>query len=104
MSITTHLPTGHPEVINFRKAFFDKYSREPDALAGLAYDATNLIIESIFTAGTTDPNFVADKIANISFSGVTGVVTFGAYHNPIKSTIVMGVDVNGDNFIARIDS
>lgn len=86
-----------PEVQNFRKAYGEKYKDEngnpkvPDALAALAYDATNLLLEAINQAGTTDTAKVKDTLEKIKFSGVSGQITFDANHNPIKSAVILAV-------------
>ncbi|WP_299024415.1 ABC transporter substrate-binding protein [uncultured Thermanaerothrix sp.] len=86
-----------PEVQNFRKAYGEKYKDEngnpkvPDALAALAYDATNLLFEAITQAGTTDTAKVKDALEKIKFSGVSGQITFDANHNPIKSAVILAV-------------
>jgi len=86
-----------PEVQNFRKAYGEKYKDEngnpkvPDALAALAYDATNLLLEGIKEAGTTDTAKVKDALEKIKFNGVSGVITFDPNHNPIKSAVILAV-------------
>jgi branched-chain amino acid transport system substrate-binding protein len=86
-----------PEVQNFRKAYGEKYKDEngnpkvPDALAALAYDATNLLLEAIKQAGTTDTAKVKDALEKIKFNGVSGQITFDANHNPIKSAVILAV-------------
>ena len=86
-----------PEVQNFVKAYGAKYkddngnAKVPDALATLAYDATNLMLNSIKAAGADDPTKVKDALAKISFDGVSGKVTFDGSHNPIKSATILEV-------------
>lgn len=86
-----------PEVQNFRKAYGEKYKDEngnpkvPDALAALAYDAANLLLEAINQAGTTDTAKVKDALEKIKFNGVSGQITFDANHNPIKSAVILAV-------------
>jgi len=86
-----------PEVQNFVKAYGAKYkddagnAKVPDALATLAYDATNLMLNAIKAAGADDPTKVKDALAKISFDGVSGKVTFDGSHNPIKSATILEV-------------
>ena len=63
----------------------------PDALATLAYDATNLMLQAISQTGADDPVKVKDTLAGIKFEAVSGTITFDAQHNPIKSAVVIGV-------------
>ena len=84
-------------VVNFVKAYGAKYkddknnAKVPDALAALAYDATNLIIAGITAAGADDTTKVKASLEAIKFAGVTGNVTFDANHNPVKSAVVLQV-------------
>ena len=77
-----------PEVQNFVKNFGAKYKDDkgqpkvPDALAALAYDATNLLLQGIQQAGADDSTKVKDSLAKMTFNGVSGKITFDASHNP----------------------
>jgi branched-chain amino acid transport system substrate-binding protein len=74
----------------------------PDALATLAYDATNLLLAAIEKAGTDDPAKVAEALAGLSWDGVSGKITFDAQHNPIKSAAVIGVSNGVKSFVESI--
>jgi len=93
-----------PEVQNFLKAYGAKYKDDkgnpkvPDALATLAYDATNLMLSGIQTAGADDTTKVKDALTKISFDGVSGKITFDANHNPIKSATILAVTPDGVKF------
>jgi branched-chain amino acid transport system substrate-binding protein len=87
-----------PEVQNFRKAFEAKYNKTPDALGALAYDATNLMLEAIKTAGSDDTDKVKAALEGITFKGVSGTITFDASHNPIKSATILKVTAEGIKF------
>jgi branched-chain amino acid transport system substrate-binding protein len=63
----------------------------PDALATLAYDATNLMIAAIEKAGVDDPSKVKDAMAALQWEGVSGKITFDPEHNPIKSAVILQV-------------
>jgi branched-chain amino acid transport system substrate-binding protein len=63
----------------------------PDALATLAYDATNLMIAAIEKAGVDDPSKVKDAMAALKWEGVSGTITYDAKHNPIKSAVILQV-------------
>jgi branched-chain amino acid transport system substrate-binding protein len=68
-----------------------KYNAVPDALATLAYDATNILISSIQTAGKDDASAVKDAVAAVKWEGVSGTITYDKQHNPIKSAAVLSV-------------
>jgi branched-chain amino acid transport system substrate-binding protein len=85
------------EVVNFVKAYGAKYKddkgqpKTPDALAALAYDATNLMINAIKNANSDDTTKVKDALAQISFNGISGKITYDANHNPVKSATILAV-------------
>ncbi|MEN6409916.1 MAG: ABC transporter substrate-binding protein [Anaerolineaceae bacterium] len=86
-----------PEVQNFLKAFGAKYKNDdgtakvPDALAALAYDATNILLQSIKDAGVDDASKVKDAMAKGTFDAVSGKITYDQYHNPIKPATILAV-------------
>ena len=75
---------------------------EPDILAALSYDATNLLLDAIKQAGVDDPAIVKVVLAAIQFEGVTGMIRFDEDHNPIKDVVVMGVKKGQVEFITSI--
>jgi branched-chain amino acid transport system substrate-binding protein len=85
------------EVQGFVKAYGVKYQDDkkqpkvPDALAALAYDATNMLLQAIKEAGSDDTAKVRDALNKINFSGISGKITFDANHNPIKSATILAV-------------
>jgi branched-chain amino acid transport system substrate-binding protein len=93
-----------PEVQNWVKAYGAKYKDDqgnpkvPDALATLAYDATNLLLKAIQEAGADDTTKVKDTLAKISFDGVSGKITFDGSHNPIKSATILEVTTDAIKF------
>ena len=86
-----------PEAVAFLKNYGAKYKDDkgqpkvPDALAALAYDAANLLLQSIKDAGSDDATKVKDAMAKITLTGVSGKITFDASHNPIKSATLLKV-------------
>jgi len=82
-----------PEVQTFLAAYGAKYNGAvPDALAALAYDATNLLLQAITEANTTtDTDKVKTALEKISFNGVSGKITYDAQHNPVKSAPILAV-------------
>ncbi len=74
------------------KAYGAKYKGVvPDALAVLAYDATNMLLQSIKEAGVDDATKVAEALAKIKFDGVSGTITLDANHNPVKPATIIAV-------------
>ncbi len=93
-----------PAAVAFQQAYAARFKDDtgkgkvPDALAALAYDATNILLQSIKEAGTDDPAKVKDAMAKIQFDGVSGRITFDAQHNPVKSATILQVTKTGAVF------
>ncbi len=77
-----------PVVTSFLTKYRAQYGKAPDALAVLAYDATNVLLEAIEKAGTTDTAKVRDTLAGIEYEGVAGVIRFDAEGDPIKTAAI----------------
>jgi branched-chain amino acid transport system substrate-binding protein len=86
-----------PEVKTFIQAYGERYKDDqgnaivPDALAVLGYDATNMMLQAIQDAGSDDVEKAREALARMSFSGVSGQITFDESHNPVKSAVIMEV-------------
>ncbi len=86
-----------PAVKNLVKAFGAMYKDDkgqpkvPDALAALAYDATNLMLQGIKNAGADDTTKVKTALEKITFNAVSGKITFDSNHNPVKSATILAI-------------
>jgi branched-chain amino acid transport system substrate-binding protein len=87
-----------PEVQNLLKAYAAEYKDDkgegkvPDALAVLAYDAVNMLLQSIEKAGTADDTVkISEAIAKGKFELVSGTFTLDEFHNPTKSAAILAV-------------
>jgi branched-chain amino acid transport system substrate-binding protein len=87
-----------PIVQDFIKKYGEAYKNDqgepkvPDALATLAYDATNMLLTAIKNAGTAeDVDKVAAAMAALNFDGVSGNITFNEFHNTVKAAVVIAV-------------
>ena len=86
-----------PEVQNFLKAYGAAYkddknnAKVPDALAALAYDATNLLLTAVTNAKADNTDKVKAALEGISFGAVSGKITYDAQHNPIKGAVIIHV-------------
>jgi len=95
---TYYSPTeNNAAVMKFVKSYGIAYqddsgkSKVPDALAVLAYNATNILLQGIQNAGVDDPTKVKDTLARGTFETVSGTLTFDAFHTPIEPVVVMQV-------------
>ncbi|MDQ7092469.1 ABC transporter substrate-binding protein [Desulfosporosinus sp. PR] len=86
-----HMWAEDPATKPFVEAYKAKYNTEPDALAALGYDAAEMLISAIKTAGSTDAEKIRQALENTKdFSGVTGVITVDPKtHNPVKSAVII---------------
>lgn len=84
------------------KNYQTEYGAVPDALATLAYDATNLMIAAIQSAGVDDASKVKDSLASISWEGVSGTITYDEFHNPIKAAVILQVKDGKIVYVATV--
>ncbi len=91
-----------PEVKSWVQKYQAKYNAVPDALATLAYDATQVLLQAMQQAGSFDPAKVAEVMAKGSFTGVSGTISFDQYHNPIKSAVILQVTETGDVYVETV--
>jgi branched-chain amino acid transport system substrate-binding protein len=82
--------------------FEAKHGAKPDALATLAYDATNFLLAAMEAAGTDDPTVVAKFMETFAYEAVSGTITFDEFHNPIKSAVVLQVKDGAISFVASV--
>ena len=93
---------ARPAVATFVKNYQAKYNVVPDALAALAYDATNMLLQSIKDAGVDDPAKVKDVMAKSKFEAVSGSITFDAFHTPIKPVTIVAVTGGKAQFYSQV--
>lgn len=94
------------DVQAFVKAYEEKYGKQADTFAALAYDAANLLLNAIEKAGSTNPTDITKVINETKdFDGVTGSFSMGADHTPVKSVVVIefqnGEEVSATEFKAE---
>lgn len=103
---TNHYDAGdtRPIVQDFVKNYGAKYGGTvPDALATLAYDATNLMLAAIEKAGVDDPAQAAKALEGLKYDAVSGTITFDPQHNPIKSAVVIQVKDGKKTWVATVN-
>ncbi len=78
-----------PAVKKFVDAYKTRYNVVPDAIAALAYDAMQVLADSIRRANTTDPARLRDAIAATkNFAGVTGSISLNETRDAVKPAVV----------------
>jgi branched-chain amino acid transport system substrate-binding protein len=88
-----------PVVQDFIRKYTEKYGAAPDALAVLAYDAANILMQSIQDAGTADPKVVKDAMLNVQYEGVSGNITMDEFGNPVKAAAITAVTGGTTEFV-----
>jgi len=101
---TTHYAAAG--AVGATKAFIDEYNAAygyvPDDVGALSFDAVNIVLTAIQTAGLTgdvraDREAIKDAIASIkSYPGITGTMTFTPDGDPIKDAVVVKVNDAGE--------
>ncbi|HEC33974.1 MAG TPA: ABC transporter substrate-binding protein [Chloroflexi bacterium] len=91
-----------PIVAEWVEKYQAKYGSVPDALATLAYDAANMLLQGIERAGTDDPAAVAAALEEMEFDVVSGQSHFDEQHNPVKSAAILQITEEGSRFITII--
>lgn len=80
----------------FLTDYKEEYGKEADQFAALAYDATNLLLDAVERAGSTDTQAVTDAIAATEeFDGLTGTFSIDEEHNPVKGVLMLKL-TNGE--------
>jgi branched-chain amino acid transport system substrate-binding protein len=90
------------------EAFIQKYKQKhgavPDALAALAYDATQIFLQSLDKAGKTTPEEVLKVLTDLkNFKGVTGMISFDKNGDPIKSAVILKVEKDGFKYMTTVN-
>jgi branched-chain amino acid transport system substrate-binding protein len=90
---TNHFSKDDPRPIvqEFVKKYQAKFNKVPDALAALAYDAMQIMLDAIKRAGSTDPEKIKKALAETNINVVSGLITFDKNRNPIKSAVIIAI-------------
>jgi branched-chain amino acid transport system substrate-binding protein len=82
-----------PAVVNFVKNYKTRFKTAdaPDALAALAYDAMNIMLDAIKRAGKTTGVAIRDALVKTDLAVVSGQVKFDANRNPIKAAAIIEI-------------
>ncbi|CAM3516926.1 ABC transporter substrate-binding protein [Hydrogenibacillus schlegelii] len=89
---TNHYSSEDPDpaVQAFVKAYKDKFGKTPDGFAALGYDAMYLLADAIKRAGSSDPEKIAQALAETKdLQLVTGKISIDENHNPVKAAAII---------------
>jgi branched-chain amino acid transport system substrate-binding protein len=92
-----------PVVQTFVKTYRERFGREPDSIAALAYDSVKVLADAITRAGSTDGQRLRDALATADVTGVTGQLRMNAQRNVDKPAVIQEVTyANGEvKFVYR---
>ena len=94
----------NPAVQQFIEKFREKYSEVPDAMAVLGYDATQVLVDAMKRAGTTEGKKLRDAIAATKdFPGVSGKITIDEKRNARKTIVVLKIDGGKVQFFQKVE-
>lgn len=65
-----------PKIVDFVKAYKDKFGSEPSALTAQAYDSVGIFLTAVKNVGLEDKDKLRDEINNLEYDGVTGLTKF----------------------------
>jgi len=106
------LDAPDPKLQDFLKAYRDKFKGDPDAIGGLAYDAAQVLFQSLEQLSTQDPKAFAGLgsskagteerkaacrklreiiAATAQYPGVTGTITLDANRDASKPAVVIEI-------------
>jgi branched-chain amino acid transport system substrate-binding protein len=92
-----------PVIQKFVADYRAKFNETPDSLAAMAYDAANILFDSIRRAGSTEPASLRDAIAQTkAFPGVTGMITLDANRNAVKPAVILRVNDGKLEFVETV--
>jgi branched-chain amino acid transport system substrate-binding protein len=81
-----------PLARQFLKTFEDIYRKDLDAFTALGAESYFLLLQAMAQAGSTDGPAVAQALAQTKdFPGVTGQISMGPDHNPVKEVVIIKV-------------
>jgi branched-chain amino acid transport system substrate-binding protein len=97
--ISNHYSGDNPAPIvqNFVSSYRERYKRDPDAIAALAYDAVKVLADALNRAQTTEGPKLRDALAVADVPGVTGQLKMNAKRNVDKPAVIQEVTfANGE--------
>jgi branched-chain amino acid transport system substrate-binding protein len=97
--ISNHYSGDNPDPVvqNFVNAYKAKFSRDPDAIAALAYDAVKVLADAMTRSSSTDGPKLRDALATADVPGVTGRLKINAKRDVDKPAVIQEVTfVNGE--------
>ncbi|MFH0783522.1 MAG: ABC transporter substrate-binding protein [Pseudomonadota bacterium] len=79
-----------PKSRQFVQAYEQEYSKMPDAVTALSYDAVLILADAVKRANSIEPQNIRSALAETQgFKGVSGDITFDENRNPVNKSAVI---------------
>lgn len=78
-----------PVVQDIVRKYSAKYGAPPDALAVLAYDGMNILLDAVKRAGKTNNEAIRDALKTTDLACVGGQIRYDENRNPVKSVVII---------------
>lgn len=87
----------------FVTAYKQEYGQEPDAMAVLSYDGTNILIDAIKRANSVEPEKIREALAATkSYPAITGSTTLNETHDAVKNAVIIEMKDGKQMFKATV--
>ena len=97
--ISNHYSGDNPDPVvqNFVSAYRARFTREPDAIAALAYDAVKVLADAMTRANSTEGPALRGALAQADVPGVTGRLKINAKRDVDKPAVIQEITyANGE--------
>lgn len=92
------------DVVEFRKAFTEKFNKEAGAFHALGYDLGYFFADAVERAGEADPQKIRDAMAaTVDFAGITGTLSIDEFNNPIKAVTILELVDGEPTFLKKLE-
>ncbi|MCI9050019.1 MAG: ABC transporter substrate-binding protein [Coprobacillus sp.] len=75
-------------VVNYTKAYKEKFGGETNMFGTMAYDATFVLIKAVEKANSSDPAAICKALGETNYTGITGTFQYDEQHNPTKDLVI----------------
>jgi branched-chain amino acid transport system substrate-binding protein len=98
-----HLDDPDETLQAFRRAYKEKYGKDPDSMAALGYDAAMVLVEAIKRCGSTEGPKLRDAIAATKeHRGATGSITLNSKRNAEKPAVIVKIVGKEKRFAEKV--
>jgi branched-chain amino acid transport system substrate-binding protein len=84
MPVSFYSESDNPIIREFVEEFRKRFGMGPSSMAAQAYDAVGIMLQATKDAGTLNRARLRDAVHNISYPGVTGLITFNEHGDAFK--------------------